>query len=425
MSQSGSPTVSAVCPLTAPYTVVLKPVHDGEWIISTVYQGDTYSTNITLSAWGTYYAELKYRRIYGVSWNGSSSTVLTRTDDSADFANPVSQIGTSEGSSPFDSLYPWSEMKEYNVINSAISYEKGVDAEFSRTTYDTVVKIPKFWYKVTSEGSTWTCKIANVPYEDGGFQLHPAFNESDEIYIGKYITGGGYVSRSGKSPVTNITRATFRDNARNKGANWDTLNIATYSALMMLYLVEYADWNSQNCVGKGYTNGSAAITTGGTDLMTYHTGRPAGTDELTSIQYRGIEDLWGNAWQFVDGINFNGNIPYYCFNRANFGDDKSTGYFQLGFNVPGTSGSWQLPKSHGVDQNAPWLILPNATGGSDASYIPDGWMSDTGWRIFLVGGYFAAGSRAGLFARVASNASSIAAATLGGRLIFIPSEVNT
>ena len=357
-------------------------------------------------------------RSYGVSWLGQQNTQLSRLDGAAGFDDPIPGQGATMGSSPFDDIMPWKGMKEFNIINDEITFEKGVDPEFSRSSYDTVIRIPKFWYKVQLVGTEWQLFIANGPVS--GFSVHPAFNESDEIYIGKYMTGEGYVSRSGKSPVTNITRATFRGNARNKGAHWDMLNIATYSALMMLYLVEYADWNSQNCVGKGYTSGSAKIATGGTDLMTYHTGRPAGTDGLTSIQYRGIEDLWGNVWQFVDGINFNGNIPYYCFNRANFGDDKSTGYFQLGFNVPATSGNQQWPKSHGVDQNAPWLILPNATGGSDASYIPDGWWNNTGWRIFIVGGHCDFGSQAGLFARYANSTSSTAFANFGGRLLYIP-----
>lgn len=91
-----------------------------------------------------------------------------------------------------------------------------------------------------------------------------------------------------------------------------------------------------------------------------------------------------------------------------------------GFNVPATSGNQQWAKSHGVDQNAPWLILPNATGGSDASYIPDGWWSNTGWRIFFVGGDLGGGSPAGLFARHASDASSSASALIGGRLLYIP-----
>ena len=355
-------------------------------------------------------------REYGVSWAVGSSTQLTRLGDAAGFADPSPAVGTGAGSSPFDSIMPWAGMKEYNVIQSQIAYEKGVDPEFSRTAYDVVISIPKFWYKIVTSGSEWQLWIANGPKE--GYVEHPAFEGKDVIYYGKYATGSGYISRSGQSPLVSITRATFRTGARNKGAHWDMLNIAAYSAVTMLYLVEYADWNSQAVIGQGYTNGSARVNTGGTNAMSYHTGRAAGTDGQTQIQYRGIEDMWGNVWQWTDGINFSGTQAYYCLTRADFGDDKSTGYTRLGYNCP--SGSAAFPKSHGFDANAPWLFLPATVGGSNASYIPDGWWTSTDWRVFLVGGSCVNGLSAGAFARTANSASSNSYANSGGRLLFLP-----
>ena len=355
-------------------------------------------------------------RSYGVSWAGGSSTQFSRLGEAALFDDPIPGVGATDGSSPFDEIMPWAGMKEFNVINDEIAYEKGVDAEFSRSAYDTVVRIPRFWFKVVATGSEWQLHIANGPMD--GYTEHPAFEGKDCIYIGKYLCGVGYVSKSAIKPQVSITRATMRSNARNKGSHWDMLNIAAWSAVTMLFLVEYADWNSQAVVGKGYTNGSAVIACGGTDSMAYHTGRPAGTDGQTSIVYRGIEDLWGNAWQWVDGINFSGTQAYYCLNRSNFGDDKSAGYSQLGYNC--CSGSTAYPKTHGVDANAAWLFLPTSSGGSDASYIPDGWWTSTGWRVFKVGGAYGNGLSAGLVARHADYASSDAGASNGGRLLYIP-----
>ena len=355
-------------------------------------------------------------RSYGVSWAGGPSTQFSRLGSAAGFVDPTPGVGATMGSSPFDEIMPWAGMKEFNIINDEVAYEKGVDPEFSRSSYDTVIRIPKFWYKITATGSEWQLHIANGPMT--GYSVHPAFAESDEIYVGKYLCGEGYVSRSAKKPQVNVTRANFRSNARNKGAHWDSLNIAAWSALTMLFLVEYADWNAQSVVGRGYTSGSAVINCGGTDSMPYHTGRPAGTDGQTSIQYRGIEDLWGNAWQWIDGINFSGTQAYYCLNRANFGDDKNAGYSQLGYNC--CSGSEAFPKSHGLDQNAPWLFLPTTSGGSNSTYIPDGWWTSTGWRVFGVGGRYDSGLSAGLVAWVAGGASSYAGASAGGRLLYIP-----
>lgn len=352
-------------------------------------------------------------RAFGVEWAGGPSTQLTRLGAAAGFSDPVPGIGTSDGSSPFDDIMPWAGMKEFNVINDAVFYEKGVDAEFTRAGYDTVVRIPKFWYKVDYT-TNWQLWIANG--EMDGFTVHPAFEGKDYIYVGKYTTGTGTVSKSGVSPLVNVTRAQCRTNARNKGSHWDLIDFKTYSALWMLYLVEYADWDSQAAVGNGYTSASAVTTCGGTDSVRYHTGR--GTDVNSQIKYRGIEDLWGNAWQWCDGINFSGTQAYYCTDRSKYADDTSTNYTRVSFSC--VSGSQSYPTRHGYDSSAPWVLLPSAVGGSTATYIPDGWWTSTNWRVFRFGGRYDNGLGAGLFARSAYNTSSYSDANNGGRLLFIP-----
>lgn len=359
----------------------------------------------------------KTARAYGASWDGSSTTQFSRLDEAAGFSDPTPGVGATNGSSPFDSIMPWAGMKEYNIINNAIAYEKGVDSEFSRSKYDTVVKIPKFWYKISATGSEWQVHIANGAMS--GYTLHPAFEGKDAIYIGKYLAGAGYVSKSAVSPIVSISRPTFRENARGKGSNWDILNIAAWSAVTMLYLVEYADWDSQSVIGKGNASGSAVINTGGTDSMTYHTGRPAGTDGLTSIQYRGIEDLWGNVLQWVDGINFNGTLAYYCTTRTDFKDDVSGGYSKLSY-ACAASAYGSYPKAHGFDATAPWIFLPTEVGGSNTTYIPDIWCLPSGWKVFGVGGYNGTALNAGLLSRYALYSSSDANVYNGGRLLFIP-----
>ena len=356
-------------------------------------------------------------RACGATWDGSSTTQFSRLDEAAGFADPTPGVGAENGSSPFDDIMPWAGMKEYNIIDNTIAYEKGVDSEFSRSKYDTVVKIPKFWYKISATGSEWQVHIANCAMD--GYVEHPAFEGKDAIYIGKYLAGEGYVSKSAVSPIVSISRPTFRENARGKGSNWDMLNIAAWSAVTMLYLVEYADWDSQSVIGKGYTSGKARINTGGTDSMTYHTGRPEGTDGLTSIQYRGIEDLWGNVTQWVDGINFSGTQAYYCTTRTDFKDDVSDGYSELSY-ACAAAPNGGYPKAQGLDANAPWIFLPTATGGSTSTYIPDEWYTGAGWTAPNVGGYYAAGLKAGLFSQIASLSPEITRPAFGGRLLFIP-----
>ncbi|MEG0913712.1 MAG: hypothetical protein RSG53_08905 [Oscillospiraceae bacterium] len=367
----------------------------------------------------------KTTQFYGVEWNfGNPSTILSRLGDAIGLTDPQPSVGSNSGQSPFDNLYPWSEITEHNIINDKIAYAKG-DANFSRTAYDTVVRIPKFWFK--TEFGTSTMKFYIATGAADGYTLHPAFFRGDGvtrdyIYVGKYNTGSGFVSRSGVAPLVNQTRSYFRSNSASKGTPWWQYDIATYSAVALLYLIEYADWNSQQMIGRGVVDTTAAVNNGTTDGLVYHSGRVAGTDGQTAIQYRWIENLWGNVWDFVDGINFNGATPYYCLNPSRFTDDNSTNYTGLAYSALATAGNVSYPCKLGVDASAAWLNLPTLGGGSDASYISDGWWSNTGWRILIVGGNWTYASNAGLFARLADNASSgaYAGANIGGRLLFLP-----
>ena len=255
----------------------------------------------------------------------------------------------------------------------------------------------------TSKREWW---IADGPAD--GFVVHPAFIrggvEKEHIYVGRYATSGSanaQVSKSGVTHLTGITRAAFRGAAPQRaqskrardGRQWD---IATWNALQMLYLVEFADFNAQAKIGRGYCDGNITpISAGGTDGMSYHTGRPAGTDGKTAVQYRGIENLWGNIWQFVDGYNINNAVHYFCTDQSKFADDTASNYTQMGYNTTGKSDAYI--SALGFDANNPWLQAPTAAAGSEITYITDRYWYNTGWRVLLVGGRLDNASGCGVF----------------------------
>ena len=367
---------------------------------------------------------------YGVQWAfDNSSSALTRLGAAASFAAPSPAVGTGAGSSPFDACLPWSGIRECNVVSGVVTAYKG-DANFSRTAADVMVEIPKFWYKCTNNAATskreWW--IADGPAD--GFVVHPAFIrggvEKEHIYVGRYATSGSanaQVSKSGVTHLTGITRAAFRGSsaatgAKQKGAGWSQWDIATWNALQMLYLVEFADFNAQAKIGRGYCDGNITpISAGGTDGMSYHTGRPAGTDGKTAVQYRGIENLWGNIWQFVDGYNINNAVHYFCTDQSKFADDTASNYTQMGYNTTGKSDAYI--SALGFDANNPWLQAPTAAAGSEITYITDRYWYNTGWRVLLVGGRLDNASGCGVFCWFATHASSFANADLCSRLLKI------
>lgn len=47
--------------------------------------------------------------------------------------------------------------------------------------------------------------------------------------------------------------------------------------------------------------------------------------------WRGIEGLWGNVWEWVDGVNWNNGTYYVCNDPSKYADDTTTNYTALSF----------------------------------------------------------------------------------------------
>lgn len=406
---------STVLTKTSTGTAVFTVGKAGTWAIKASKGSDTASGTVTISKSGESKAlTLRYANVFGVVWDTSnSSTALTRLTPSTDpyglvtrsvTTEPVPAVGTGKGSSPFDSFAPWSGMKECNLNNAgAVTAWKG-DSGFSRSNNFTMVFIPEFYIAAKRNGTKQYFYVSDKP--KSGFTKHPGSNK----YIGKYhMTRGGYSISVGE-PVVSITRDTARNKAKSIGQKFHLYDFATYCAIIFLYIVEFADWNCQSKIGQGCTNNSSSINSGGTDSMTYHTGRASGTDGKNAVQYRWIENLWGNVSQWVDGFNASGLTAYYCTDPSKYADDTATGYTKIG-----TLSASGWIKDLTVTDNG--LLIPKTTGGSETTYIPDYMWSSSGWRVLCVGGNWGDGSYAGLLFFDANDASSNSSSYISARLM--------
>lgn len=381
----------------------------GTWTVKATSGGESASEQVVITSDGqSETVELSFVKIFGISRDiKASSPVWARTDMAVGMTATAS-IGTNAGHSDFDDVMPW----------------KGMVRE-TLSTNDVMVKIPKFYYRRYREGTVEHIQIADKP--TAGFSVHPLFNhagrECDHAYVGAYKTSSNNKSVSGASPQASQTRATFRSNAKAKGAGWSLIDIAAVSAIQMLMLVEFANNNVQSVIGRGYCDGnSGSLRTGSCNSVPNLTGRPSGTDGKTGVVYRGIEDFWGNVWEWVDGVNWNGGTYYICNDPSKYADDTATGYTQLSFKGA-TNWSSSYITEEGLDTGAnPHVMLPSAAGsGSESTYMCDACWSSTGWRVFLRGGVWANGSICGLFAAGLNSASSDSSANVGSRLLYIPS----
>lgn len=388
-------------------------------------------SNYTSSTPGYYVRVESLTSVFGVSWDSSQpSTALTRLTKANDpnklvtvdiTTEPVPAVGTGSGSSPFDNYMPWMGMEEYNIINTSgkVLNKKG-ESGFTRTNISVpvMVKIPEFYYKIEKSGSIFRYYVADGPVD--GLSLHPG---SGDNYLARYEAGEassgtlGFIlaSYSGTTPSVSKTRSTFRDYARNMASGFQLRDIAAWCAYDLLYLVEYADFNSQAKIGQGIVNDTAAHKTGETDVMVYHTGRAAGTDGKTAVQYRGIENPWGNVSEFIDGINILTQVAFICTEPESYADDTNDNYKSCGFTTPDSG----FIKELGFSSVFPWALLPDISGGgSSTTYIPDFVYSGLGERVLNVGGHITSEQEAGLFFFHAGVYSSGKSDKIGSRLQF-------
>ena len=328
--------------------------------------------------------------------------------------------------------------------------------------------------------------VSNIKYQ--GYKLHPAFINAngDEVdYVlcsafegstydtsalayntndaqtvdftantGDLLASIGYVNNGGTTvhvkPASGLTQNFTRPNsmtiAKNRGSGWYALTFKLASAIQMLITVEYG-CNSQVNIADGVvgitdnTSYNCASYVGSTVGNT--TGRAVSTiNEIngtettytsattTSVNYRGIENMWGNIWKWVDGINIHGNgsqrggVPYVCTDM-NFSDTNTANYESVGFTVANTDGyvkyfGWGNDKYD-------WVFMPSTAGSGGASAsttVGDYFYRTTnlnGYRAALLGSTWNASSGAGVFYWRLNVAASSRNRLVGARLMYIPS----
>ena len=342
--------------------------------------------------------------IYGAIWDGSSTTKWTRTDGAADFEDPQPAINNGTGSSPFDNIMPWSGMQKVNDPQAGI-----------------LVSIPKYWYKWTKSGNSLQLQIADQPVE--GFYVSPAHcdrgdgaGERDVVYVGRYHCAGDWMSKNGNVPTATQTRSNFRNYIHSLGSTIWQWDWAMNWTIKMLYLVEFADWNSQNVIGYGCGNNNSKQVMGYTDAMQYHTGttQASRTTYGLGTQYRHIEGLWDNVYDWVDGCYYNSNGLNIILNPNNFSD--SNGGTSIGTPSNGFPSALDIKSALGNQ----WP-LPTAAFGSDSTYVPDNWSFGASSPCLYLGGYYGQSQNHGLFCVGYSTASN-SVSNIGSRLMKLPNN---
>ena len=321
-----------------------------------------------------------------------------------------------------------------------------------------MVEIPEHWWKYELVGDVqyWWLSPTMQSVGDG-------WTKFKKSYIGAYeaqmydlsadsIVGGQggadvandkLCSVNGIEAHTDETRAEYRALAANRGTGWHQQDNRVYAAVVRLYLVEYANYNSQAKISDGLTNASGTdwndyngycplVNSGLTNSLGNATGEVAvaipnfvgGTTDLNTqvMSYRGIENWYGHIWKWMDGVNIfhdgtgaGESMIYLCEEIANYADDVVTNYELAGY-LPKTSGYYGYPLAIASG------FFPDSseTGSSSvglADYYYSGYDAEAAtWRVAALGGYAYHGVKAGAFCVGSKHSSTDDYSNIGGRL---------
>ena len=303
--------------------------------------------------------------IYGVKRLRSSvATAWERTDEGRGLTANATHDGT-EVQNDFDNLSPWKDIISFNYDSAqqlATAYYG--DPEFTFSPSDTHVnvftKIPRFWYKrYIDEEDYEHIQIADYAAE--------GFLESKEFAVARYFYQGSTSSPrscSGLAPLVNTTGQSYQTGVKSLGNNICLFDWRALGAIQLLYLVEYADNNSQEILGKGISNSGSISNSGQLDSLGMKSGC-LNNDASHSVMYRGIEDIFGNVYQLIDGVNINNHQAYVCIDSTKYEFEKYNGdYVQVGY--ANNSSTGYISKL-GYDENYPLLMLPIECSGVNSS----------------------------------------------------------
>lgn len=357
--------------------------------------------------------------IYGVridETNSNPETALTYTDDA---------VGM-EGGDDWDLLPIFANIQPCLLKNGQVEYylkkddynykANGVDLAdlTSGNDGDVMIEFPKIAYMIYREGNYLYVKITDDPDakladERFCFYAHTREVEGDRqnLYIGAYMgfnDSGKLRSLSGKSITTGQRIGKFRTLAQENGNGYDLLSFYPIVLIQCLYIIKYKNLNSQLVIGNGGSGNTGILDTNG---FTY--GIP---NTNSKIKLFGMEDLWGNLRNAVDGcITTNNRQIATSFTDFNDDGNNYTVYNPI---LPSISNKF-IDSTQGIRELG---FLPATASGSSSTYYCDaGWISNN--KVCFFGGESFVGVSAGAFCWILSNAASYSGSYCGARLMFL------
>lgn len=305
--------------------------------------------------------------------------------------------------------------------------------------------IDTYW-KFETAGNIQSVKCSTYPLA--------GFLKFDKWNVGAYeakLIATKLSSVAGVLPTTSRSKTQFRIDARANGAGYDQLWNEPNTEIAWMQIVEFASFDLQKAVDntltvEGYGKGGLGngvttengtewanfngynpfITTGSSNSLGNKSGEVpiiisnfggAGVDRTFTVpRYRGIENLFGHIWKWIDGVSFNhlaDRRECYIFDDPSLIADNTSVNARFAGNVSLTEG-WVKTILFGAKGD----IMPTSTGGSSTTEFCDYFYAPalgSGWRALIFGGGAAYGASAGRYSYTSFGAADTST-SVGARL---------
>ena len=382
--------------------------------------------------------------IYGFAvdeTNSNPSTCVTYIE------NAVGMTPASNGASfKFDGgswldVYPFNAIRpvnldDYGNVEHELNPKNFLQDVDGITNYSNDVRvcieIPPVYWKFTKTANGYEVRWSDVKidndyqalaHERGGVL-------KGNLYVSAYegfVENSKLLSITGKTPTVTTQRSAFITSAKAVGSGFDIMNFHTVTLLQILFVTMFKTLDSQTALGRGISNRSSLGNTGIANTVGMYYGNPAGN--TAAVKFMGIENLWGNAAQWLYGARVTGGTRCSILGNEVLTSGEGTQYSEkYTFATTGT-GTVMAGYMNEVAGTQIGAFLPKGVqsdNGSSSTYYCDhvgNFDSTTSTQDMYYGGAYYAPNQtstyfAGIFA-ISSYSSSSSLDYVGARLQYL------
>lgn len=328
---------------------------------SAIFNSSTYQTatvNITVSYTGTYIIKYNNPNIYGNSEveilnTNSTITIQAQYSDLVTYTLCINEINkecyylddaTKINFNNLNYIPIFQDIKPCKINNNGtitiLNNLNYIQSEYNDENI--MIQIPKFAYKIYRKNNYLYISITNnkeVALADRRFSYDAFTKETegdlDYFYIGAYK---GFIDNNnklrsivGKQPTANKTLEEFKTAAQTNGSRYSITKYSHLKALQCLLLIRYGTFDLLKILGKGVSTVNYDIIDAnlsfitGYDILAIdgitvenqtannssydHDMQYSNTDSgLHHMRVFGIEDFWGNIFEWIDDFKVNENF---------------------------------------------------------------------------------------------------------------------